>query len=91
MAIKNLDDLVEAVQGVTQTNRPKSEINGMLKAAFWAIKNLADSGETVRIHNFGTFVNKTRAARAGRNPATGEAIQIAESTSLQFKATKHSK
>lgn len=91
MAIKNLDDLVEAVQGVTQTNRPKSEITALLKAAFVSIADIADAGETVRIHNFGTFVNKTRAARAGRNPATGEAIQIAESTTLHFKATKHSK
>jgi nucleoid DNA-binding protein len=88
MAIKTLDDLVNAIvaNNVTLT---KTAAKAILQSAFASIQAEADAGETVRIHNFGTFVNKTRAARTGRNPATGEAIAIAESTSLHFKPTKH--
>jgi nucleoid DNA-binding protein len=93
MAISTIEDLVTAVHAKQETNKSltKADIKQILKTAFDDIKLTADAGETVRIHNFGTFVNKTRAAREGRNPATGEAIQIAESTSLHFKATKHGK
>ncbi|MEL7452015.1 MAG: HU family DNA-binding protein, partial [Pseudomonadota bacterium] len=41
--------------------------------------------DQVAIAGFGTFVAKTRGAREGRNPATGEKIQIAEKTSAAFK------
>ena len=37
---------------------------------------------------FGTFTVKTRAARTGRNPRTGESINIAASKSVGFKAGK---
>ncbi len=41
--------------------------------------------EKVQIAGFGTFETKTRAARKGRNPRTGEAMQIAASKSVTFK------
>lgn len=40
------------------------------------------------LQGFGTFAPRHRAARMGRNPATGEAIEIAASTTLGFKAAK---
>ena len=46
------------------------------------------NGEEVRIAGFGTFAAKTRAARTGRNPQTGEAISISASKSPSFKAGK---
>lgn len=93
MALQTLDDLVVAVYAKQDTNKSlsKTDLKSILKTAFEDIKLSADAGNSVRIHNFGTFVNKTRAARAGRNPATGEAIQIAESVTLGFKPTKSSK
>lgn len=42
------------------------------------------AGDTVQITGFGTFAPSARAARAGRNPATGEALQIAASASVKF-------
>jgi len=42
----------------------------------------------VQIVGFGTFTVKTRAARTGRNPRTGESIKIAASKSVGFKAGK---
>jgi len=47
-----------------------------------------DAGREVRITGFGTFGTKRRAARSGRNPATGETIQLAAKTYPTFKAGK---
>lgn len=93
MAIQTLDDLVVGTSNkLPETiSVSKTQLKTILQAAFADIKEIADGGNTLRIHNFGTFTNKTRAARAGRNPATGEAIQIAESVTLGFKPTKHGK
>lgn len=46
------------------------------------------SGAKVQITGFGTFETRRRGARMGRNPRTGEAIQIAASTAPAFKAGK---
>jgi nucleoid DNA-binding protein len=45
---------------------------------------LADGG-TVQLIGFGTFVTRKREARTGRNPRTGEAMDIAASTAAAFK------
>lgn len=73
-----------------QVNLSKAEIKTVLDAAFAEITFLAAS-DSVAIHDFGVFKSRTRAARAGRNPQDGSVIQIAESTSMVFKATKHAK
>lgn len=93
MAIKTLDDLVASTDEKVSFAITKTQLKEVLKTAFGEIQTLAKAagGDVVRIHGFGTFEMKTRAARTGRNPATGEAIQIAESSTLHFKATKSSK
>ena len=45
-------------------------------------------GEQVRIADFGTFEIRERSARMGRNPKTGEAVDIPASKSVGFKASK---
>lgn len=47
-----------------------------------------DAGREVSIAGFGKFDTKHRSARQGRNPATGETIQIAAKTYPVFKASK---
>jgi DNA-binding protein HU-beta len=47
-----------------------------------------DAGRKVEIQGFGSFSTKHRAARQGRNPATGESITIAAKTHPDFKAGK---
>ena len=47
-----------------------------------------DAGRSVTIPNFGTFDSSRRKAREGRNPQTGETIQIAARTVPTFKAGK---
>lgn len=51
---------------------------------------LATGGE-VDLHGFGKFSLAHREARTGRNPATGDAVQIAASNKVTFKAAKHLK
>ena len=46
------------------------------------------NGKVVSVHGFGTFQTKERAARTGRNPKTGESIEIDASTGVKFKASK---
>ena len=50
-----------------------------------SIRSQALSRKQVAIAGFGTFAPKTRNARTGRNPATGEPIKIPEKTSASFK------
>ncbi len=46
------------------------------------------SGQEVRLTGFGSFSTSVRKASTGRNPRTGEALQIAASTSVRFKPGK---
>ena len=60
----------------------------MLDAVTTVITDALVNGTEVKISGFGTFSVAERAAREGRNPATGETIQIAASKSPKFKAAK---
>lgn len=67
----------------------KSEAELAVARVFDSLKSLVDKdAKGVRIQNFGTFKNKFKAGRVGRNPATGETIQIAEKTVLAFSPAK---
>ena len=57
-------------------------------ATFEAIKKALIEGDKVQIIGFGTFENRTRSARKGRNPRTGEEIEIKASKLPSFKAGK---
>ena len=52
------------------------------------ITNAVAKGDPVSLIGFGTFQKKDRAARTGKNPQTGAAIQIAASSTVAFKAGK---
>jgi DNA-binding protein HU-beta len=59
-----------------------------LEALVGVITDALVAGDDVKITGFGTFTVAERAAREGRNPATGETIQIKASKSPKFKAGK---
>lgn len=88
MANFTKSDLIASVADTT--GHPRKDVDDILTAALSAIRAEADSGKTVALHGFGRFSVKERPARAGRNPATGEAIQIAASRALAFKPSKSS-
>ena len=52
------------------------------------IEGLENSGK-VKIHNFGTFIVRTKKSRVGRNPKTKEEIMIGERKVISFKASKN--
>ena len=72
----------------TRTGLSKSVAREAVDGVFAAIGDALASGEEVRIARFGTFGTRSRPARSGRNPRTGEAVSIAASTSPTFKAGK---
>lgn len=82
----NKSDLVEAMAEAADISKSKAQmaLDGMADAVAVALKN----GESVSLIGFGTFSVKERAARTGRNPQTGAAIQIAASKTPSFKAGK---
>jgi DNA-binding protein HU-beta len=82
----NKNDLIDAV--TERTALAKSDAARAVEAVLGAITEAMQKGDAVTLSGFGTFATKTRAARTGRNPRTGEAIQIAESRVPGFKAGK---
>ena len=82
----NKNDLVSAV--ASGTGMSKSDSAGAVEGVFDAISGALSSGGDVRIVGFGTFSVVNRKATTGRNPRTGQAIQIPASKQPKFKAGK---
>ncbi len=66
----------------------KAEAERAVEAVFDTIVKTMSRGEEVAITGFGTFRVAKRAARMGRNPKTGESIQIKASVKPKFRAGK---
>ena len=71
-----------------RTGLSKADVGRVLDEALAEIRRMVDGGETVALRGFGTFRLSERSARKGRNPRTGEELDIAASRSLAFKASK---
>ncbi len=82
----NKSDLIHSVSEQTGVARHMLEV--VFGRIFNTIETALAEGDQVAIHGFGTFSVKTRAAREGRNPRTGEAISIPESRVVVFKPAK---
>lgn len=85
----NKTELVAAV--ATSADLPKTQAEKAVNALFETIKKTLQGGDSVRLVGFGTFEVADRAARQGRNPQTGEVIQIKASKQPKFKAGKELK
>ena len=79
-------DLIAAV--AERTDLPKSKAAEVVDAVLDSIEGALKKKEEVRLVGFGSFVTADRAASTGRNPRTGEEIQIAASTAIRFKPGK---
>ena len=66
----------------------KGDASKAVEAVFDAISGALKKGDEVRLVGFGTFSVSKRKASTGRNPRTGEPMQIKESTQPKFKAGK---
>ncbi len=82
----NKSDLVDAIaEGAELT---KADAGRALDALLDAVTQALKSGDTVTLVGFGTFAVKDRAARTGRDPRSGNEIQIAASKVPGFKPGK---
>ena len=71
-----------------KTGMTKKDTERILNTAIEAITGSLVKGEKVQLSGFGTFEIKEREARIGRNPRTGEAVEIPATRVPDFKASK---
>ena len=82
----NKSELVDAI--VDDADISKAAAGRALDATLDAIKASLQQGEPVALIGFGTFLVRERPARVGRNPRTGEDVQIAAAKVPAFKPGK---
>ena len=82
----NKADLIEHI--AQQAELSKLAAERAVDALVGAVKTNLRKGQAVTLVGFGTFYPGQRAARAGRNPKTGEALQIAAARVPRFRAGK---
>ncbi len=82
----NKTDLVASVANATGMS--KADAGNAVESVFDAISSALSGGGEVRLVGFGTFSVSHRKATQGRNPRTGETIQIKASNQPKFKAGK---
>ncbi len=82
----NKGELIESV--ASSANLSKADAGRAVDAVIGSISGALSGGGSVSLVGFGTFSVKARKARQGRNPRTGETIQIAASNVPGFKAGK---
>ena len=82
----NKTELINAVAAKAEISKKDAE--KALAAVLGSIEDALKAGDKVQLIGFGTFEVKERAARTGRNPATGDTIKIAASKYPAFSAGK---
>jgi DNA-binding protein HU-beta len=82
----NKNDLVAAI--ASNTGLSKADSTRAVDEVFDVITKSLKQGDEVRLVGFGTFTVSNRAATQGRNPRTGETIQIPASKQPKFRAGK---
>jgi len=79
-------DLISAV--AENVDLKKKDVERVVNSVFSTIEAALAKGDKVQLVGFGTFVVRRRPARVGRNPQTGEDINIPETTVPVFKPGK---
>ena len=82
----NKNELIAAVADAADLAR--NDAQRAVDAVFDVMTGALKKGEEIRLVGFGTFVVATRKASEGRNPRTGEPIQIAASKQVKFRVGK---
>jgi DNA-binding protein HU-beta len=80
----NKAELIESI--AKEADLSKAAAGNVVDAVTAAIVKAVSKGDSVTLIGFGSFKSSKRAARTGRNPATGAAIKIAASTVPRFTA-----
>jgi DNA-binding protein HU-beta len=79
-------DLVNAV--VERTNMPRTKAEQAVEAVFETLKNALGRGDRIELRRFGVFSVKPRKTGIGRNPRTGEQVNIPPGKAVRFKPGK---
>ena len=79
-------DLVNKI--FEQIGGTKKEAADLIEKLFDAMKNTILEGESIKISGFGNFIVRTKKPRIGRNPQTGETIEISARRVLTFKPSQ---
>jgi len=82
----NKSELIEAI--AASADIPKAAAGRALDAMIDTVTDSLKKGDSVALVGFGTFTVKERAARTGRNPQTGQPIEINAAKVPSFKAGK---
>jgi DNA-binding protein HU-beta len=82
----NNADLIEKIAATNAVS--KADAKTVVDSVFTAIAEAAAAGEEISLSGFGKFKVKDSPARQGRNPSTGDTIQIAASKKLGFSPAK---
>ena len=69
-------------------NFTDEQLNASIEAIFNVISEALTEGKRIEIRGFGAFSIKEKAARTGRNPRTGEAVEIKAKNTVHFKPGK---
>lgn len=80
----NRQELIEAL--ATKTGSTKADADRSIAALIEIVTNTLKKGDKIALVGFGTFEVRKRAARIGRNPATGAELKIKASKAPAFKA-----
>jgi DNA-binding protein HU-beta len=82
----NKSELIEAA--VESSGLSKRDVSRALDSILDSISDAVRQGDKVSLSGFGTFERRERSARTGRNPQTGEQLQVAASKTPAFKPAK---
>jgi integration host factor subunit beta len=85
----NKSDLAKSV--ALTANLPKKTAEDVVNTIFESLSQELAEGGRIEIRGFGSFYSKTYDAREGRNPRTGEAINVPEKTHVLFRVGKELK
>ncbi|MGO9613998.1 MAG: HU family DNA-binding protein [Dissulfurispiraceae bacterium] len=78
-----IEDVTERVHGLT-----KKQVEAIINTVFDGMKDALVRGEKIEIRGFGNFRIKQRKAKSGRNPKTGETVQVPPKKVIHFKIGK---
>ncbi|MBN2723144.1 MAG: integration host factor subunit alpha [Deltaproteobacteria bacterium] len=78
-----IDKVYESVPGLS-----KREAADLVEAVFATLKKTIENGENIKISGFGNFIIREKSARPGRNPKTGENIEISTRRVLTFRPSQ---
>ena len=79
-------DLIEEVSRIVELTRKESEV--IVETIFTSVVQSLREGEKVEIRGFGSFRTRERKGRVGRNPKSGEKVEVPPKTIPFFKPSK---